>query len=190
MNAKQVNQFVKGLYNANFSTLSGAVKTFTDSCKSADKAKVEEMAKEINITISEARKLSAFCRNRSAVLNACKAMLPTIDGTICEFKVVAKDYRQKDMTGKSFNNISSLKDGMLIGKSYKPYGYEAGIVELIPSEPNYILKESDIASTTYAPFPVDIFMVKKVAKATIDYIRHCEKNGIDWNKVSSNNANA
>lgn len=190
MNAKQVNQFIKGLYNTNFATLSGAVKTFTDSCKSADKVKVEEMAKEINITISEARKLAAFCKNRSAVMNACKAMLPTIDGTICEFKVVAKDYRQKDMTDKSFSNISRLKDDMLIGKSYKPYGYEAGIVELIPSEPNYILKESDIASTTYAPFPVELFTVKKVVKATIDYIRHCEKNGIDWNKVNSNNENA
>lgn len=186
MNAKQVNQFVKGLYSINFTTLSGAVKVFTDSCKAADKSKVDEMAKEINTTTSEARKLAAFCKNRSAVLNACKAMLPTIDGVICEFKAVAKDYRQKDMVDKSFNNIDNLKGNMLLGKVYKPYGYEAGVVELIPTEPNYILKESDTASTTYAPFPVELYTVKKVAKATIDYIRHCEKNGIDWAKAHNN----
>ncbi len=182
MEAKKVRNFVAGIYNANYSTLSGAVKTFVDCVKSCDKATIDLVAENSGITISEAKKLTIFCKNRSRIIFACNKMFANIDGVACEYKAVAKDYRQKDLAEKSFNKIEDLKKDMLLGKAYKPYGYEKPVVELLPTEPNYILKESDVASTTYAPFPFKIFTIKRIVKAICDYIAYCEKNGIDWNK--------
>lgn len=182
MEAKKVRNFIVSVYNANYSTLSGAVKTFTDCIKNCDKSTIDSVAYSSGITVAEAKKLMVFCKNRSRIIFACNKMFANIDGVACEYKPVAKDYRQKDMFEKSFNKIEDFKKDMLLGKVYKPYGYEKPTVELLATEPNYILKESDVASTTYAPFPFKIFTIKRIVKAVCDYIAYCEKNGIEWNK--------
>lgn len=188
MDAKKVKQLIEAVYAKNFATLSSAAKSFTDIMKTCSKEELKEISEKLDIKQSEAMKVSSFCKNRSRVIFACCEMFANIDGVACEYKVVAKDYRQKDLIEKSFNKIEDLKDKMLLGKIYKPYGYEKPVVELLPTEANYILKESDVASTTYAPFKIEAFTMKKVATAVIKYIQHCEKNGIAWNKDVKGNA--
>lgn len=178
MDAKKVKQLIEAVYAKNFATLSSAAKSFTDIMKTCSKEELKTISEKLDIKQNEAIKVSSFCKNRSRVIFACREMFANIDGVACEYKVVAKDYRQKDLIEKSFNKIEDLKDKMLLGKVYKPYGYEKPVVELLPTEANYILKESDVASTTYAPFKIETFTMKKVATAVIKYIQHCEKNGI------------
>lgn len=188
MEAKKIKSLVEAIYAKNFATLSGAVKNFTDIMKVCAKEELKEIAERLDIKQGEAIKVASFCKNRSRVIFACNKMFANIDGVICEYKPVAKDYRQKEMTEKSFNKIGELKDKMLLGKIYKPYGYDKPVVELLPTESNYILKESDVASTTYAPFKIENFTMKKIATAVIKYIQHCEKNDIEWNKDVKDNA--
>lgn len=190
MEAKKIKSFVSGIYNANYATLSGAVKVFVNCIKDCNQEMVNLVAENSGISTGEAKKLAVFCKNRSRVVYACNKMFANIDGVAMEYKAVAKDYRQADKLDKSFNRIDETKADMLLGKIYKPYGYDKSVVELLPTEPNYILKENDIASTTYAPFPVKSFTVKRIVKAVVDYIAYCDKNGIDWNKAGSDKENA
>lgn len=181
---KQVRNFVNGIYSVNFSTISGCIKTFVDAVKVAKASDMEMAAKECDITKSQAVKLFAFCKDRNKVMNACLLMLPNIDGILCEYKVVSRKYLQKDKAEKSFDYTKELKDSMLLGKVYKPYGIKP-IVELLPNDIAYIMKDTDITNTVYAPFKIEYFTVKKVIKAICDYISYCEKNGLDWNKKDS-----
>lgn len=179
---KNVNNVITSVYGVNFSTLSGCVKTFVDAMKVASKSEVNELCTVSNLDTKTALKVISFCKNRSKVMRACLDVMPNIDGTICEYKAVSKQYLQKDKTGKSFDNIKELKGEMLLGKVYKPYGMNSAVIELIPTDTNYILKETDVCSTTYAPFAVKSHTVKKVVRAVVDYIVYCEKNGINWAK--------
>lgn len=190
MEKKNLNRFVSSVYVDTFNNIGGAVKFFNTAVKDCSVERVQEIAKACNIDAKAARRVVLFYKDKTRTINACKEMYANIDGIFCEYKAVAKDYRVATESEKSFNKIDELKDEMLLGKVYKPYGYKKDGVELLPVEPNYILKETDTVSTTYAPFPVKVFTVKKVVRAVVDYIAACEKNGIDWNKASDNNANA
>lgn len=179
---KNVNSVISSVYSVNFSTLSGCVKTFIDAMKVASKTEVGELCTASDLDTKTALKVISFCRDRSRVMRACLDVMPNIDGTICEYKAISKQYLQKDKTEKSFDNTNDLKGEMLLGKTYKPYGMGKTVVELLPTDVNYILKETDICSTTYAPFAVKSHTVKKVVRAVVDYIVYCEKNGINWTK--------
>lgn len=190
MEKKNLNRFVSSVYVDTFNNIGGAVKFFNTAIKDCSAERVQEIAKACNIDAKAARRVVLFCKDKARTINACKEMYANIDGVFCEYRTVARDYRVASDAEKSFNKIDELKGEMLLGKTYKPYGYKKDGVELLPVEPNYILKETDIVSTTYAPFPVKTFTIKKVVRAVVDYIAACEKNGIDWNKASDNNANA
>lgn len=181
---KQVRNFVNGIYSVNFSTISGCIKTFTDAVKVAKVSDMEITANECGITKQQAIKLFAFFKDRNRVMNACLKMFPNIDGILCEYKVVSRKYLQKDKSEKSFDYTNELKDYMLLGKIYKPYGIKP-VVELLSNDVAYIMKDTDITNTVYAPFKIEYFTVKKVIKAICDYITYCEKNGMDWSKKES-----
>lgn len=184
MTNKQVRCFVNGIYSINFSTISGCIKTFVEAVKVAKISDMETTANECGITKQQAVKLFAFCKDRNRVMNACLKMFPNIDNVLCEYKVVSRKYLQKEKAEKSFDYTKELKDSMLLGKVYKPYGVKP-IVELLPNDVAYIMKDTDITNTVYAPFKIEYFTVKKVIKAICDYITYCEKNGLDWNKKES-----
>lgn len=179
---KSIYKLVEELYNSNFTTLSGCVKTFTEAVKSSKKEDIATICSRADMDNKTATKIALFCKDRGRAMKACLAMLPNIDGIICEYRVVAKDYLQKDRKNDSFSNIEKLEESLLLGKIYKPYGYNKNVVELVPTSVNYILKETDVASTTYAPFAVKSFTCKKIARAIADYIAACEKAGVDWNE--------
>lgn len=182
---KSVNNVISSVYSVNFSTLSGCVKTFIDAMKVASKAEVNELCTASDLDTKTALKVISFCKDRSRVMRACLDVMPNINGVICEYKVVSKQYLQKDKAEKSFDNTKELKEEMLFGKVYKPYGMNKAVIELIPTDVNYILKETDVCSTTYAPFAVKSHTVKKVVRAVVDYIVYCDKNGINWAKKES-----
>jgi len=177
---KNVNGLISSVYEINFSTLSGCIKTFVDTMKVASKAEVSELCISSDLDTKTALKVISFCKDRTMVMRACLDVMPNIDGVICEYKVVAKQFLQKDKIEKSFDNIKELKNEMLLGKTYKPYGMGKTVVELLPTDVNYILKETDVCSTTYAPFKVSNFTVKRVVRAVVDYIVYCDKNGVNW----------
>lgn len=179
---KSVNNIIASVYGINFSTLSGCVKTFVDAMKVASKVEVNELCTTSNLDTKTALKVVSFCKDRSRVMRACLDVMPNIDGTICEYKAISKMYLQKDKVEKSFDDTEELKDDILLGKMYKPYGMGKTVVELLPNDANYILKETDVCSTTYAPFAVKSHTVKKVVRAVVDYIVYCDKNGINWAK--------
>lgn len=177
---KSVNNVIVSVYNVNFGTLSGCIKTFVDAMKVASKSEVNELCTVSDLDTKTALKVISFCKDRSRVMRACLGVMPNIDGIICEYKVVARQFLQKDKIEKSFDSIEEMKEEMLLGKVYKPYGMNKDVVELLPTDVNYILKETDVCSTTYAPFKVSNFTVKRVIRAVVDYIVYCEKNGVNW----------
>ena len=83
MEAKKIRNFVAGIYSANYSTLSGAVKTFVDCVKNCDKTTIDSVAYSSGIATAEAKKMVVFCKNRSRVIFACNKMFANIDGVAC-----------------------------------------------------------------------------------------------------------
>ncbi len=187
MNSKDIKKVLSNLFNSSFAGLSQAVKAFTQICKNADTNTVNDIVSGSKLTAKQARSIISFGKDPKRVMNACRVMFAAIDGQFCEYKIIAREYKQDDKRDKSFDKTSELTPNILLGKVYKPYGLNVSPVEIIPNSLGIMVRESLISKTVYAPFKIEIFKVNRIIRAVGDYIAVCDKMGIDWTKTGKGN---
>lgn len=177
LNKKAAKAIIENIYEKNFSTLSGCVRSFSDDMKACDAEGLKGIATLVGVSVATVRKVSVFCKDKKAIYAACKAMLPTIDGQIIEYKPIKRLYLTKDKADKSFDKTEELKESFVLGKAYKAYGAK-DVIDLNPAEPAIIKRVSATCKSEFAPFLVKRFRINKIMKAVIDYITLCEKNNL------------
>lgn len=128
MTSKDLNKVQKEVKKASEKTLTGAVKAWCQLFKSSKE--VNEILKDNDIKVDKAivPALVALARDKEAVIQLCKDVLPRVDGIFCAYKEIERVYLDKQDQDK---NIKLPEDKVaeisIIGKTHKRFGYNEPI---------------------------------------------------------------
>ena len=90
MTSKDLNKVQNGVKKASEKTLAGAVRAWCQLFKSGKE--VNEILKDLDIKVDKAivPALVALAKDKEAVIQLCKEILPRVNGTFCAYKEVER----------------------------------------------------------------------------------------------------
>lgn len=124
MTSKELNKVQSEVKKASEKTLTGAVKAWCQLFKSGKE--VDEILKDNDIKVDKAiiPALVALAKDKEAVIQLCKEILPRVDNTFCAYKEVEREYYDKQDAEKNKKlSDEKVKEIAIIGKMHKRFGY-------------------------------------------------------------------
>lgn len=124
MKANDVNKVQKAVKKSETETLTGAVKAWCQLFKSSKE--VNEILKDNDIKVDKAivPALVALAKDKEAVIQLCKEILPRVDETFCAYKEIERVYFDKqDQDGNTKLSEDKVAEISITGKAHKRFGY-------------------------------------------------------------------
>ena len=175
MTSKDLNKVQNEAKKASEKTLTGAVKSWCQLFKSGKE--VNDILKDNDVKVDKAvvPALVALAKDKEAVIQLCKEILPRVDGTFCAYKEVGREYYDKNEQDKNKRlEMSKIEDIAILGSSHKrfgynePTGYDFGIYyETFNGADKRIIK---------CAVPIKRYTFNLIAKCVTYYLTH-PKNG-------------
>lgn len=171
MTNKELNKVQNEVKKASEKTLTGAVKAWCQLFKSGKE--VGEILKENGLDVDKAivPALVALAKDKEAVIQLCKEILPRVNNTFCAYKEVEREYYDKnDQDKNKKKEIREIEDIAILGSVHKRFGY---------NEP--IAYESGIYYDTFngadkriikCAVPIKRYTFSLIAKCVAYYLTH------------------
>lgn len=124
MTNKELTKVQKEVKKASEKTLTGAVKAWCQLFKSGKE--VNKILKDNDIKVDKAivPALVSLAKDKEAVIQLCKEILPRIDGTFCAYKEIERVYYDKQDVEKNTKlSEEKVKEIAIIGETHKRFGY-------------------------------------------------------------------
>lgn len=124
MTNKEINKVQSEVKKASEMTLTGAVKAWCNLFKSGKE--INEILKDNDIKVDKAivPALVALAKDKEAVIQLCKEILPRVNNTFCAYKEVEREYYDKQDTDKNKKlSEEKIKEIAIIGENHKRFGY-------------------------------------------------------------------
>lgn len=124
MTSKEINKVQNEVKKSRECTLTGAVKAWCNLFKSGKE--INDILKDNDIKISKdvVPALVALAKDKEAVIQLCKEILPRVDGAFCAYKEVEREYYDKNEQDKNNKlRINEIEDIAILGSSHKRFGY-------------------------------------------------------------------
>lgn len=124
MTSKDINKVQNEVKKASEKTLTGAVKAWCQLFKSSKE--VNEILKDNDIKVDKAivPALVALAKDKEAVIQLCKEILPRVDETFCAYKEIERVYFDKqDQDGNTKLSEDKVAEISITGKVHKRFGY-------------------------------------------------------------------
>lgn len=124
MTSKDVNKVQNEVKKASEKTLTGAVKAWCNLFKSSKE--INEILNDNDIKVDKAivPALVSLAKDKEAVIQLCKDILPRVDETFCAYKEIERVYFDKQDQDKDTKLSEDKVAGMAItGKAHKRFGY-------------------------------------------------------------------
>lgn len=128
MTSKDINKVQSEVKKASEKTLTGAVKAWCQLFKSSKE--VDEILKDNDIKVDKAivPALVALAKDKEAVIQLCKEILPRVDETFCAYKEIERAYFDKqDQDGNTKLPEDKVAEISITGKAHKRFGYNEPI---------------------------------------------------------------
>lgn len=168
MTSKDLNKVQNEVKKASEKTLTGAVKAWCQLFKSGKE--VNEILKDNDIKVDKAV-VPALAKDKEAVIQLCKEILPRVNNTFCAYKEVEREYYDKNDQDKNKKlKMSEIEDIAILGSFHKRFGY---------NEP--IAYESGVYYESYngadkrivkVAIPIKRYTYNLIAKCVTYYLTH------------------
>lgn len=124
MTSKDLNKVQNEVKKASEKTLTGAVKAWCNLFKSGKE--IYEILKDNDIKVDKAivPALVALAKDKEAVIQLCKDILPRVDETFCAYKEIERIYLDKQDQDKNTKlPEDKVAEIAITGKAHKRFGY-------------------------------------------------------------------
>ena len=124
MTSKDINKVQSEVKKASERTLTSAVKAWCKLFKSGKE--INEILKDNDIKVDKAivPALVNLAKDKEAVIQLCKEILPRVNSTFCSYKEVEREYYDKNNKDKNKKlKISEIEDMAIRGSNHKRFGY-------------------------------------------------------------------
>lgn len=128
MTNKELNKVQNEVKKASEKTLTGAVKAWCQLFKSSKD--VNEILKDNDIKVDRAivPTLVDLAKDKEAVIQLCKEILPRVDETFCAYKEIERVYLDKQDQDKNTKlSENKVVEISITGKAHKRFGYNEPI---------------------------------------------------------------
>ena len=169
MTNKELNKVQNEVKKASEKTLTGAVKNWCQLFKSGNDIKVDK-------AIVPA--LVALAKDKEAVIQLCKEILPRVNDTFCAYKEVEREYYDKqDQANNSKLPSDKVNDIAVLGDTHKRFGYcEPIAYNDTGSVPYYEVFNGSDKRIVKVAIPIKRYTYNLIAKCITYYLTH-PKNG-------------
>lgn len=171
MTNKELNKVQNEVKKASEKTLTGAVKAWCQLFKAGKE--VYEILKENDIQVNKTivPALVSLAKDKEAVIQLCKAILPRVDQTFCAYKEVERSYFDKQDQEKNTRlSDDKVAEISITGKEHKRFGYnepveyEGGVYyEVFNGSDKRIIK---------CAIPIKRYTFNLIAKCVTYYLTH------------------
>lgn len=124
MTNKELNKVQSEVKKASEKTLTGAVKAWCQLFKSGKE--INEILKDNDIKVDRAivPTLVDLAKDKEAVIQLCKEILPRVDETFCAYKEIEREYYDKQDQDKNTRlSEDKVVEMSITGKTHKRFGY-------------------------------------------------------------------
>lgn len=128
MTNKELTRVQSEVKKANEKTLTGAVKAWCQLFKSGKE--VNDILKENGVKVDRAivPALVNLAKDKEAVIQLCKEILPRIDNTFCAYKEIEREYFDKLDQDKNIKiSVDKIENIAILGTNHKRFGYNEPI---------------------------------------------------------------
>ena len=178
MTSKDLNKVQNGVKKASEKTLAGAVRAWCQLFKSGKE--VNEILKDLDIKVDKAivPALVALAKDKEAVIQLCKEILPRVNGTFCAYKEVEREYYDKqDQANNSKLPSNKVNDIAVLGDTHKRFGYCEPIAYNDTGDvPYYEVFNGSDKRIVKVAIPIKRYTYNLIAKCITYYLTH-PKNG-------------
>ena len=171
MTNKELNKVQSEVKKASEKTLTGAVKAWCQLFKSGKE--INEILKDNDIKVDRAivPTLVDLAKDKEAVIQLCKEILPRIDETFCAYKEIERVYLDKQDQDKNTKlSEDKVVEMSITGKAHKRFGYnepveyEGGVYyDVFNSIDKRIIK---------CAIPIKRYTFNLIAKCVTYYLTH------------------
>lgn len=124
MTNKELTKVQSEVKRASDKTLTGAVKAWCQLFKSGKE--VSDILKENDVKVDRAivPALVNLAKDKEAVIQLCKEILPRVDSTFCAYKEIEREYFDKLDQDKNIKiAVDKIEDIAILGTNHKRFGY-------------------------------------------------------------------
>lgn len=175
MISKEINKVQNEVKETINKTLTGAIKAWCQLFKSGKE--INDILKDNDIKVSKevVPALVALAKDKEAVLQLCKEILPRVDETFCAYKEIERVYLDKQDQDKNTKlSNDKVTEIAITGKAHKRFGYN----ELIEYEGGiyYDMFNGSDKRIVKCAVPIKRYTFNLIAKCVTYYLTH-PKNG-------------
>ena len=178
MTNKELTKVQSEVKKASEKTLTGAVKAWCSLFKSGKE--INEILKDNDIKVDKAivPALVALAKDKEAVIQLCKEILPRVDGTFCAYKEVEREYYDKqDQVNNSKLPLDKINSIAVLGKTHKRFGYcEPVAYSDTDSVPYYEVFNGSDKRIVKVAISIKRYTYNMISKCITYYLTH-PKNG-------------
>lgn len=174
MTSKELNKVQSEVKKASEKTLTGAVKAWCQLFKSGKE--INEILKDNDIKVDKAiiPALVALAKDKEAVIQLCKEILPRVNDTFCAYKEVEREYYDKqDQANNSKLPLDKVNSIAVLGNTYKRLGYcEPVAYSDTDSAPYYEVFNGSDKRIVKVAIPIKRYTYNLIAKCITYYLTH------------------
>lgn len=174
MTSKELNKVQSEVKKASEKTLTGAVKAWCQLFKSGKE--INEILKDNDIKVDKAivPALVSLAKDKEAVIQLCKEILPRVDDTFCAYKEVEREYYDKqDQVNNSKLSSDKVDSIAVLGNTHKRFGYCEPVAYSDTDSAHYyeVFNGSDKRIVKCA-VPIKRYTYNLIAKCVTYYLTH------------------
>lgn len=178
MTRKDLNKVQNEVKKANEKTLTSAVKAWCNLFKSGKE--INEILNDNDIKVDKdiVPALVALAKDKEAVIQLCKEILPRVNDTFCAYKEVEREYYDKqDQANNSKLPLDKVNSIAVFGNTHKRFGYcEPIAYNDTGSAPYYEVFNGSDKRIVKVALPIKRYTYNLIAKCITYYLTH-PKNG-------------
>lgn len=174
MTNKELNKVQNEVKKASEKTLTGAVKAWCQLFKSGKEVNEILKANEIKVDKSIVPALVSLARDKEAVIQLCREILPRVDETFCAYKEIERIYFDKQEQDKNTKlPEDKVAEISITGKAHKRFGYcEPAAYSDTDSAPYYEVFNGSDKRIVKVAIPIKRYTYNLIAKCITYYLTH------------------
>lgn len=174
MKTKELTKVQSEVKKASEKTLTGAVKAWVQLFKSGKEINEILKGNDIKVDKEIVPALVSLAKDKEAVIQLCKEILPRIDNTFCAYKEAEREYYDKQDAEK---NVKLSEDKInkiaIIGNTHKRFGYcEPIAYNDTGSVPYYEVFNGSDKRIIKVAIPIKRYTYNLIAKCITYYLTH------------------
>lgn len=174
MMSKEINKVQNEVKKSNEKTLTGAVKAWCNLFKSGKE--INDILKENDIKVDKAivPALVALAKDKEAVIQLCRGILPRVNDTFCAYKEVGREYYDKqDQANNSRLPLDKVNSIAVLGNTHKRFGYcDPVAYSDTDSVPYYEVFNGSDKRIAKVAIPIKRYTYNLIAKCITYYLTH------------------